>query len=83
VVVAVRRDGEPVDVELTVQMIRGYWAQSVSLFRQGAGRLRSRSAVVSDRHPADGDGGGGSYRLISAGDVELLAGSVAHGTAVE
>jgi hypothetical protein len=77
-------NGEPVDVELTVQMIRRYWAQSVSLFRQGAGRLRSRSAVVSDRrHPADGDGGGGSYRLISAGDVELLAGSVAHGTAVE
>jgi hypothetical protein len=54
-------NGEPVDVELTVQMIRRYWAQSVSLFRQGAGRLRSRSAVVSGRcHPADGDGGGGS-----------------------
>ena len=33
-------NGEPVDVELTVQMIRRYWAQTVSLFRQGAGRLR-------------------------------------------
>jgi hypothetical protein len=33
-------NADPADVELTVQMIRRYWAQTVSLFRQGAGRLR-------------------------------------------
>jgi pimeloyl-ACP methyl ester carboxylesterase len=75
-------DPDPAHVELTVQMIRGNWPYTVSLFRpvldtyarvaalSGAGDVPV-TAIVGERD-----------RLVPAADAESLAGAVTRGTAV-